>query len=94
MGRRRRGPRLPRTRDAALLASAYVDVLRQSDEVGARSVAVPSLSTGAYGYPRDEAAVVSVGALRSADTAVEQVMLVAPDERMAQAWEDALRSGS
>ncbi len=89
MGPVYRGPR-----DAALLASAYVESLRRADEVGARSVAFPSLSTGAYGYPSDEAAVVSVGALRSADTAVEEVLLVAFDERTALAWEDALRLSS
>jgi O-acetyl-ADP-ribose deacetylase len=61
----------------------------RADEVGARSIAFPSLSTGVYGFPEDMAATVSVAALRSAQTAVEEVLLVAFSERMAR-----LRAGA
>ncbi len=84
------GPVYSGPRDAALLASAYVESLRRADEVGARSVAMPSLSTGAYGYPPDEAATVSIHALLSTDTAVEEVLLVAFDAGTARLWKDAL----
>jgi O-acetyl-ADP-ribose deacetylase len=40
----------------ALLASAYRSALREARSVGARTVAFPSISTGAYGYPVEEAA--------------------------------------
>ncbi len=76
--------------DAPVLASAYTSSLARADEVGARSVAFPAISTGVYGYPRDEAAQVSVAALRAADTRVERVLLVAYDEATALAWERAL----
>jgi O-acetyl-ADP-ribose deacetylase (regulator of RNase III) len=84
------GPTYSGPEDAALLASAYVSALRRADEVGARSVAFPSISTGVYGYPADEAARVSVQALRSATTAVETVLLVAFSDHAATLWEAAL----
>ncbi len=76
--------------DAPLLASAYTASLARADEVGARSVAFPSISTGVYGYPAEEAARVSVGALRGATTAVETVLLVALGSATAELWEQAL----
>lgn len=76
--------------DEQRLRSAYVASLARADEVGARSVAFPSISTGVYGYPVDEAARVSVQALRDAETAVQEVLLVAFGERSARAWERAL----
>jgi O-acetyl-ADP-ribose deacetylase len=61
---------------AALLASCHTEALRIADEVGARSVAFPAISTGVYGYPLEEAAPVAVAAIRSADTQVELVRFV------------------
>ena len=77
--------------DADLLTGAYRDALRCADEVGARSIAFPAISTGVYGYPKDEAAAVSVAALRGATTSVEQVLLCAFDGGTAQLWEQALQ---
>ncbi len=47
-------------RDAQLLASAYRACLRLCDEHGLDSVAFPSIATGIYGYPVDEAAPIAV----------------------------------
>jgi O-acetyl-ADP-ribose deacetylase (regulator of RNase III) len=76
--------------DEALLASAYTSSLARADEVGARSVAFPAISTGVYGYPARDAAHVSVAALRSARTAVQRVLLVAFAEQTARLWEHEL----
>lgn len=84
------GPVYAGPADADLLASAYVESLARADEVGARSLAFPSISTGVYGYPAAEAAQVSVAALRGADTQVETVLLVAFTAHMAELWERAL----
>jgi O-acetyl-ADP-ribose deacetylase (regulator of RNase III) len=74
-----------------LLRRAYLAALRCCDEVGARTVAFPSISTGVYRYPLADAARISVEALRSADTAVERCTLVAFDPTTEQAWARALR---
>jgi O-acetyl-ADP-ribose deacetylase len=62
------------------LASCYRRCLEIADEIGARSVAFPAISTGAYGYPPREAARVAVDTLRSTPTDVERVLLVAFDD--------------
>jgi len=46
--------------EADLLASAYRECLKLAHKKELTSVAFPSLSTGAYGYPLDEAARVAV----------------------------------
>src|SRR3990170_3561220 len=43
-----------------LLASAYQNSLKRASENKIRSISFPSLSTGAYGYPFDEAAPVAL----------------------------------
>ena len=46
--------------EAELLASAYRSSLKLASEKGIRAIAFPSLSTGAYGYPLDEAAKIAL----------------------------------
>ncbi|MEU6382722.1 O-acetyl-ADP-ribose deacetylase [Streptomyces bauhiniae] len=62
--------------DPALLASCYRESLRVADEVGARTVAFPAISTGVYRWPVEEAARVAVEAVRTAETGVEEVRFV------------------
>jgi O-acetyl-ADP-ribose deacetylase len=45
--------------DAELLAACYRNSLRLAVEHGLGSIALPAISTGAYGYPRNEAAVIA-----------------------------------
>lgn len=59
-----------------LLASCYVEALRLADELGARSIAFPAISTGIYGYPAGEAARVAIGALAGTPTSVSEIRLV------------------
>jgi O-acetyl-ADP-ribose deacetylase (regulator of RNase III) len=46
-------------REAELLAACYRNSLASAAALSLGSVAFPSISTGAYGYPREEAAAVS-----------------------------------
>ena len=50
--------------EAELLASCYRRSLEVASGAGLKSVAFPSISTGAYRYPVDEAARVALGAVR------------------------------
>ncbi len=72
------------------LASCYRRSLAVADELGARSVAFPAISTGVYGYPREQAARVAVETLRSASTAVEMVRLVAFDAETRRLYAELL----
>ena len=65
--------------EAERLASCYRRCLEIADEIGARTVAFPAISTGAFGYPPREAAEIAVDTLRSTPTDVERVLLVAFD---------------
>ena len=53
-----------RPNDAQLLASCYKNSLALAIKHGLRSVAFPSISTGAYGYPLDQAARVALKAVK------------------------------
>lgn len=66
--------------EAETLAACYANCLAVADEVGARSVAFPAISTGVYGYPPEEAAAVAVTTVGTADTEVLVVRFVAFDE--------------
>ena len=65
--------------EPALLASCYRQCLARADEVGARSIAFPAISTGVYGYPKAAAAAIAVETLRDTPTSVETAILVAFD---------------
>ncbi|MCW2495421.1 macro domain-containing protein, partial [Jatrophihabitans sp.] len=87
------GPYYTGLQDGSLLAGAYTASLARADEVGARTIAFPSISTGAYRYPKREAARISVAALRGATTDVEVATLVALETSTYNlwAWELGLR---
>jgi O-acetyl-ADP-ribose deacetylase (regulator of RNase III) len=62
------------------LAACYRNSLAVADEVGARSVAFPAISTGVYGYPPEEAAAIAVRTVGAVDTEVLVVRFIALDE--------------
>ncbi len=73
-----------------LLRSCYVESLRVADEVGARTVAFPAVSTGIYGWPLEDGAQVAVAAVRDAGTDVTHVRFVLFDGTAYDAFERAL----
>ena len=76
--------------EAELLASCYRRSLEVADDLGARSVAFPAISTGIYGYPPEEAARIAVETVRSTPTDVELVRLVAFDEETFRRYQTLL----
>ena len=66
-------------RDAEMLANCYMNSLALAVQHNLRSIAFPSVSTGAFGYPREQAASVSSKAIAeflAADRQLEEVRLV------------------
>ncbi|MEV0465466.1 O-acetyl-ADP-ribose deacetylase [Nocardia tengchongensis] len=59
-----------------LLASCYRESLRVADELDARTVAFPAISTGIFGWPMDDGARIAIETVRAADTAVREVRFV------------------
>lgn len=73
-----------------LLASCYRESLRVADEVGAVTVAFPTISAGVYGWPLDDATRVAVETVRNTQTQVVEVILVAFNSAAEQAYLAAL----
>lgn len=73
-----------------LLASCYRRCLEVADDLGAKTVAFPAISTGVYGYPRREAAEIAVATLATASTGVEAAALVAFDDDTALLYRQLL----
>ena len=69
-----------RGKEAELLASAYRESLKLAAAQGLKSISFPSISTGAYGYPIDEAARIALNAaisfLKEKATSVKEVHFV------------------
>ncbi len=79
--------------EAELLASCYRASLELAAVHGARTVAFPSISTGAYGYPVADAAPVAMQAIReglSAHPDIERVTIVCRGDETAAAYRAAL----
>lgn len=81
------GPVWSSTEDRSeLLASCYRESLRVADELGARTVAFPAISTGVYRWPMEEAARIAVQTVRDTSTDVEEVRFVLFDDRAYEAF--------
>ncbi|HBY60326.1 MAG TPA: O-acetyl-ADP-ribose deacetylase [Solibacterales bacterium] len=82
--------------EPAALASCYRACLRLGEERHVRSLSFPSISTGIYGYPAEQAAEVAVGAVASyleeqeGATSIEEVVFVLFDEATLTAYARAL----
>ena len=80
-------------RSAELLASAIRSSLALSDENGFRSIALPAISTGIYGYPLDEAARVILSSAveyLEGQTGLQRVVFCLYGQRAYDSFEAAL----
>jgi O-acetyl-ADP-ribose deacetylase (regulator of RNase III) len=73
-----------------LLRSCYTASLAIADELGARSIAFPLISSGVYRWPKDDAVAQALTALRSVRSTVEVARLVLFDEQTRAAAERIL----
>jgi O-acetyl-ADP-ribose deacetylase len=73
-----------RHREPELLASCYRTCLELAEQHGIRSISFPAISTGAYGYPLEEAARIALettaGRLREDSCLVKDVLFVLFDQ--------------
>ncbi len=73
-----------------LLESCYKECLARADEVDARTIAFPAISTGIYEYPQEDAARIALRTVLNTPTKVEQVRFVAFDKETFEAYEKIL----
>lgn len=76
--------------EAEVLASCYRRSIEVAEQLGVASIAFPALSTGAFGFPVEQAARIAVDTLRSVLTSVQQILLVAFDPHVLKSYETAL----
>jgi len=77
---------------SAVLASCYTESLRLAGELGARTVAFPAISAGAYGWPADDAARIAVAAVRKPGPSLDEARFVLFSDEMLVAFSAALES--
>lgn len=77
--------------EVELLASCYRRALAVADEIGARSLAFPAISTGAFGFPASEAARTAISTLRATPTRVQTIRLVGFDHATYALYRSLLR---
>ncbi len=59
--------------EAALLAACYRNSLQLADQYACDSIAFPAISTGVYGYPKEEAATLAITTVREVAPGLQQV---------------------
>jgi O-acetyl-ADP-ribose deacetylase len=65
--------------EAQLLKNAYANSLKLAETRGVTSIAFPSISTGVYGYPIEEASKIAIGVVAGhlkGETHIEKVVFV------------------
>ena len=83
--------------EAELLKQAYRNSLRLAVAKGIRSIAFPSISTGAYGYPVEEASRIAIKTVKEfleKDGRVEKVIFVLYSEKDLEIYLNAIKQAS
>jgi O-acetyl-ADP-ribose deacetylase (regulator of RNase III) len=79
--------------EADQLAACYRSCLQLAEERGVRSISFPAISTGAYGYPAEEAAAIALETvashLEAAESGVREVLFVLFDQGFYQLFKEA-----
>ena len=82
-------------KDAQLLQACYRNSLKLAEEKGITSVSFPALSTGAFGYPLEEAAAISLSTVNDylgGETSLKLVRFVLYSKSAYEVYREALKS--
>ena len=76
--------------EAGLLASCYRKSIALGESKGLKSIAFPAISTGIYGYPKEDAAKIAVATVREAtsiDSSLKQIVFCCFDAETTAIYE-------
>ena len=79
--------------EAALLRSCYIESLRIADMSGFKTIAFPSISTGAYRFPLKAAAKIAITTISEQleqGGCIEDVYIICYDDKTKKAYSDTL----
>jgi len=82
-------------REPELLANCYKNSLKLALENGIKTISFPSISTGAYGYPIDQASKVALKAVfdfLKGNESLDEVVFVLFNDMIYQSYEKTLES--
>lgn len=79
--------------EAELLESCYRRSLELALENGLHSIAFPAISTGVYGYPKREAAVIAVKVLRQYNGRFERLIVCTHGDEDTSIYSELIRAG-
>lgn len=80
-------------RDPVLLESCYRNALRIADELGVKTMTLPAVSAGIYGWPARSAAETAVRTLRRTATEVSEATFCLVEPRLYKAFRNATAAG-
>ncbi len=81
--------------EAELLAQVYENVFQQAEKFEVKSLAIPNISTGIYGFPKEEAAKIAFKAIENhfsqkADSSLSEVLLVCRNDENFRLYQSLL----
>jgi O-acetyl-ADP-ribose deacetylase (regulator of RNase III) len=74
------------------LVGAYRSALKLAESVGARSIAIPAISTGIFGFPEKRAAQLVAELLTTETFNLDEIVLMALEDSKVKTYADALAS--
>lgn len=78
-----------------LLRNCYISVFREAKKYNIKTIAFPAISTGAYGYPIDEATQIAVDTVKQAlqdNTQIEKIYFVCFTEKVFNSYKNYLKN--
>lgn len=78
--------------EAEILANCYINSLDLAIANGVRSIAFPAISTGVYGYPKEEAAKIALRVLQAYGQRFDRIIACCHSEEDVAIYQKALQS--